>query len=137
MKVLTPLTWFFNLFKEASHKLFKVKDDMQITEEELLIMVEEAETEGAIDNEQGELISNAIEFYELEAYDVLTPRVDVIAIDEEMTKDEIENLFFTTGFSRLPVYKENLDHVLGVLNKKDFHNYILNFLNQYRPFIVH
>ncbi len=125
MKVLTPLTWFFNLFKEASHKLFKVKDDMQITEEELLIMVEEAETEGAIDNEQGELISNAIEFYELEAYDVLTPRVDVIAIDEEMTKDEIENLFFTTGFSRLPVYKENLDHVLGVLNQKDFHNYIL------------
>ncbi len=123
--VLRPLTWFFGLFRSLVNALFKVKNDMSITEDELLIMVEEAETEGAIGNEQSELITNAIEFYELEAYDVLTPRVDVIAIEEDTPKDEIGRLFLETGFSRLPVYEENLDHIIGVLNQKDFHNYLI------------
>lgn len=122
---LRPLTWFFGLFRSLVNTLFKVKNDMSITEDELLIMVEEAETEGAIGNEQSELITNAIEFYELEAYDVLTPRVDVIAIEEDTPKDEIGRLFLETGFSRLPVYEENLDHIIGVLNQKDFHNYLI------------
>ncbi len=122
---LRPLTWFFGLFRSLVNALFKVKNDMSITEDELLIMVEEAETEGAIGNEQSELITNAIEFYELEAYDVLTPRVDVIAIEEDTPKDEIGRLFLETGFSRLPVYEENLDHIVGVLNQKDFHNYLI------------
>jgi CBS domain containing-hemolysin-like protein len=122
---LRPLTWFFGLFRSLVNTLFKVKNDMSITEDELLIMVEEAETEGAIGNEQSELITNAIEFYELEAYDVLTPRVDVIAIEEDTSKDEIGRLFLETGFSRLPVYEENLDHIVGVLNQKDFHNYLI------------
>ncbi|NCB44704.1 MAG: HlyC/CorC family transporter, partial [Clostridia bacterium] len=122
---LRPLTWFFGLFRSLVNTLFKVKNDMSITEDELLIMVEEAETEGAIGNEQSELITNAIEFYELEAYDVLTPRVDVIAIEEDTPKDEIGRLFLETGFSRLPVYEENLDHIVGVLNQKDFHNYLI------------
>ncbi|HPD90589.1 MAG TPA: hemolysin family protein [Bacillota bacterium] len=122
---LRPLTWFFGLFRSLVNTLFKVKNDMSITEDELLIMVEEAETEGAIGNEQSELITNAIEFYELEAYDVLTPRVDVIAIEEDTPKDEIGRLFLETGFSRLPVYEENLDHIVGVLNQKDFHNYLV------------
>jgi CBS domain containing-hemolysin-like protein len=123
--VLKPLTWFFGLFRRLVNALFKVKNHMSITEDELLIMVEEAETEGAIGNEQSELITNAIEFYELEAYDVLTPRVDVIAIEEDTSKDEIGRLFLETGFSRLPVYEENLDHIVGVLNQKDFHNHLI------------
>src|SRR5665648_1298662 len=82
--------------------------------------------EGGIDEQQSELIQNAIEFSELEAFDVLTPRVDVEAIDIDNTKEEIRELFLETGFSRLPVYEDTIDKIMGVLNQKDFHNYILH-----------
>ena len=87
-------------------------------------MVEEAETEGGIDEGQSELIQNAIEFNDLEAWDVLTPRVDIIAIEADTQEEEIGRLFLETGFSRLPVYDGDLDNIVGVLNQKDFHNYI-------------
>ena len=87
-------------------------------------MVEEAETAGSLESDQSELIQNAIEFEALKAEDVLTPRVEIEAIDIESTEDEIAEQFLKTGFSRLPVYKDDLDTILGVLNQKDFHNYI-------------
>lgn len=86
--------------------------------------MEEAETEGGIDEEQSELIQNAIEFNELEAWDVLTPRVDIKAAEIDAPLEEIEELFLSTGFSRLPIYEDDLDSIVGVLNQKDFHNYI-------------
>lgn len=124
--ILTPVNMFFTLWKKMLTKIFKVNKDRTITEDELLIMVEEAENEGGIDEQQSELIQNAIEFSELEAFDVLTPRVDVEAIDIDNTKEEIRELFLETGFSRLPVYENTIDKIIGVLNQKDFHNYILN-----------
>ena len=124
--ILTPVNLFFTLWKKMLIKIFKVSKDRTITEDELLIMVEEAENEGGIDEQQSELIQNAIEFSELEAFDVLTPRVDVEAIDIDNTKEEIRELFLETGFSRLPVYEDTIDKIIGVLNQKDFHNYILN-----------
>lgn len=125
MFLMTPLTWFFNIFRQLSKIIFKLADESSFTEDELLIMVEEAESEGSIDLDKSELITNAIEFYELEAYDVLTPRVDVIAIEEGISKEEIGKIFLETGFSRLPVFTDNLDHILGVLNQKDYHNHLL------------
>ena len=124
--ILTPVNTFFILWKKMLTKIFKVSKDRTITEDELLIMVEEAENEGGIDEQQSELIQNAIEFSELEAFDVLTPRVDVEAIDIDNTKEQIRELFLETGFSRLPVYEGTIDKIIGVLNQKDFHNYILN-----------
>lgn len=126
MVLLAPLNWVFSLWKRLISKLFKVTRDRTITEDELIIMVEEAEHEGGIDEQQSELIQNAIEFNELDAYDVLTPRVEVEAIEIDATKEEIRELFLETGFSRLPVYEDSLDKVIGVLNQKDFHNYILH-----------
>jgi len=124
--ILTPVNMFFTLWKKILTKIFKVRRDRTITEDELLIIVEEAENEGGIDEQQSELIQNAIEFSELEAFDVLTPRVDVEAIDIDNTKEEIRELFLETGFSRLPVYEDTIDKIMGVLNQKDFHNYILH-----------
>jgi len=122
--ILTPFTWIFGLLKKMIGRIFNVKDERTITEDELLTMVEEAQTEGGIGEEQSELIQNAIEFNELEAYDVLTPRVDVVAVEVDDSKEEISRTFLETGFSRLPVYEDNLDKVIGVLNQKDFHNYL-------------
>ena len=104
--------------------MFKLDYDNVITEEELITIVEEAETEGGIGEEQSELIQNAIEFNDLDAWDVLTPRVDLVAIDVSTPEKEIAELFRKTGFSRLPVYEDEIDNILGVLNQKDFHNEI-------------
>jgi CBS domain containing-hemolysin-like protein len=122
--VLKPVNWVFSQWKKLIRKLFHGGGARPITEDELLTMVEEAETEGGIDGEQSELIQNAIEFNDLEAWDVLTPRVDIKAIESDESEEEIEKLFLETGFSRLPVYENDLDSIIGVLNQKDFHNFI-------------
>ena len=124
MVLLAPVNLIFSGWKKLLAKIFRTVDSRPITEDELLTIVEEAETEGGIDVEQSELIQNAIEFNELEAWDVLTPRVDVKAIEIDETQDEIAEMFLSTGFSRLPVYEDDLDNIVGVLNQKDFHNYI-------------
>ena len=87
-------------------------------------MVEEAEEVGGIDETQSELLQNAIEFYDLNAEDVMTPRPEMKAIDIECPEDEVAEIFRQTGLSRLPVYEEDIDKIIGVLNQKDFHNYI-------------
>ena len=124
MVLLAPVNWIFGCWKKLLAKLFNADGVNPITEDELLTIVEEAETEGSIDTDQSELIQNAIEFNDLEAWDVLTPRVDIKAIEIDETQDEIAELFLNTGFSRLPVYEDDLDNIVGVLNQKDFHNYI-------------
>ena len=124
MVLLAPVNWIFGCWKKLLAKLFNADGVNPITEDELLTIVEEAETEGGIDTDQSELIQNAIEFNDLEAWDVLTPRVDIKAIEIDETQDEIAELFLSTGFSRLPVYEDDLDNIVGVLNQKDFHNYI-------------
>ena len=124
MALLAPINWIFGCWKKLLAKLFNADGVNPITEDELLTIVEEAETEGGIDTDQSELIQNAIEFNDLEAWDVLTPRVDIKAIEIDETQDEIAELFLSTGFSRLPVYEDDLDNIVGVLNQKDFHNYI-------------
>lgn len=124
MAVFTPVNFLFAKWKQILARLFKLGNDRTITEDELLTMVEEAETIGGIDNEQSELIQNAIEFNDLEAWDVLTPRVDMKAVDAEASIEEVAQLFKNTGFSRLPVYEDDIDKIMGVLNQKDFHNYI-------------
>ena len=124
MILLTPLIVIFSGWKKLISKLFKLDYDNVITEEELITIVEEAETEGGIGEEQSELIQNAIEFNDLDAWDVLTPRVDLVAIDVSTPEKEIAELFRKTGFSRLPVYEDEIDNILGVLNQKDFHNEI-------------
>ena len=120
MTIFAPLSILFSRWKEFMMCIFKSEDSHSITDDELITMVEEAETEGSIDEERSELIQNAIAFNELDAYDVLTPRVDVEAIEIDEELDEIEKIFRETGFSRLPVYEESTDKILGILNQKDF-----------------
>ena len=117
--VLYPINWVFGVWKKLIAFVFKVNNKATITEDELITLVEEAETEGGIDESQSELIQNAIEFNELTAWDVLTPRVEIQAIEINSTKAEAEEIFVNTGFSRLPVYEDDLDDIKGVINQKD------------------
>lgn len=125
MIVLTPINFIFSKWKQLITKIFNIGDEATITGDEIRTIVEEAEVVGGIEAEQSELIQNAIEFNDLRAEDVLTPRVDMQAIDIQMTEEEVAEIFRQTGFSRLPVYEDDLDKILGVLNQKDFHNYIV------------
>lgn len=122
--VLTPFTFLFAQWKKLLSKIFKSSEDHGITDEELLTIVEEAEQEGGIDAEEGSLLRSAIGFADLETIDIYTPRVDIVGIPVDADKQEIADLFLETGFSRLPVYKEDIDHIVGIINQKDFHNFI-------------
>lgn len=118
--VLTPLNAFFWLWKKMLTKIFKHKEDTTITDDELIIMVDEAEQEGGINEQESNLIKSAIEFTDLEAKDILIPRVDVVAVDCNAPFDEIDKIFFDTRYSRLPVYKDSIDNIIGILHEKDF-----------------
>lgn len=123
--VFTPLNWFFGLFKKLFKKIFKKSEvDRGITEDDLITYVEEAEEDGKIDEDESELIRSAIEFDDIEAIEIFTPRVDVAAIPDDSTEEEIAKVFSETGYSRLPVYKETIDNIIGILHLKDFYSKI-------------
>ncbi len=122
--VLTPFNFLFGQWKKLLSKIVKSEENHGITEEELLTMIEEATEEGGIDEEEGTLIRSAIEFSEQEAIEILTPRIDITGVSLEATKEEIAEIFAQTGYSRLPVYRENIDHIEGIIYLKDFYNYV-------------
>ncbi len=122
--ILTPVNFLFTKWKQLIAKIFKFHDSEGISEDELMIMVEEAEECGGISREHGKLIENAIEFDHLTAEDVMTPRPKIEAVDIDCPLDELAGIFRKTGLSRLPVYEEDIDKIIGVINQKDFHNYL-------------
>ena len=119
--VLTPLNFLFSMWKKLLSKIFKPSGDDGITEEELMGIVDQAESEGGLDAHEGDLIRASIEFNELDVSDILTPRVDLVAVDEEATMEEVGALFVENGYSRLPIYHETIDNIIGVVHQKDFY----------------
>jgi CBS domain containing-hemolysin-like protein len=121
MWVFLPLNFIFSLWKKLLSRIFRIKGDTRMSQEELLMLVEEVEQDGSIDDSEGDLLRNAIEFTERIAEDILTPRVKLEAVPVDATKQEISSLFYETKFSRLLVYEETIDHIVGVLHQKDFY----------------
>ncbi len=122
--VLKPVNFLFTQLKKGLHKFFRVKSDYSMTDSELLTIVEEAEQGGGIDEDEGAMLRNVIEFDDIEAIDIMTPRVDVEAVSFDAQKDDVAALFRSTGFSRLPVYKETIDSIIGVIHEKDFYSFV-------------
>ena len=133
--VFKPINVCLVGIKKLVKKFVKVSNDRTISESELLTIVEEAEHDGGINENESELIHNVIEFDDLEAIDIMTPRVDVEAVDKTSTVQEIADLFTETGFSRLPVYEETIDSIVGIINEKDFHNLVLRDGNAVKQII--
>ena len=120
--LFTPLNVIFSVWKKFLSLVFKSGDDKKMSQEELLMLVQEVEEDGAIDNEESELIRNVIEFGDRKAEDILTHRGDVEAVSVDTSKKEIARIFSATKFSRLPVYEESIDNIIGVIHQKDFYN---------------
>ena len=121
MIVLTPLSLMFAGWKKLMSMVIKSSGEDGITEEELVGMVEQAENEGGLDEHESDLIRNAIEFNDLDVSDILTPRVDLVAADEESTMEEIAALFAESGYSRIPLFHDTVDNIVGVIHEKDFY----------------
>lgn len=119
--LLRPVNFLFTQWKRLLTKLLRKKAEDGITEEELITMVDQAEDEGGLDQHESQLIRAAIEFNDLEVEEILTPRVDVVAVEDTDSMDEIARTFAENGYSRLPVYHEDIDDIVGVIHEKDFH----------------
>ena len=118
--ILTPLSLVFTGWTKLLMKLFKQSEQDVVTEEELITIVDEAEEDGTIESDEGDLIRSAIEFNDVSAGDILTPRVDIFAISKDSTMEEIAESFTKSAYSRLPMYGEDLDDIVGILHEKDF-----------------
>ena len=123
--IFTPLTFVFGYIEKLISNMYE-NDSETYSTDEFITMVEEANEDGDIEDHEADLITNALEFNDLNVGDILTPRTDVIAIDiNEDSIEEIELKYRDSGFSRLPVYDDNLDNIVGVLIEKDFYYHLL------------
>ncbi len=128
--ILKPVNHIFCLWKKLISKVLKIQKHSGITEDEILTIAEEAENEGGINPQQLEIIKSAIELNEQEVIEAFTPRVDMIAVKDSCSKEELLNLFIESGFSRIPVYHDNIDNVIGIINEKDLINIVVNNNNE-------
>lgn len=119
MTVLRPAAWVFARWKALLDRFVRMSDDRKLTQEELLLLVDEVERDGGIDSQERELVRNAIEFNDLTAEDILTPRVAVVGIPLEADLETARGLFETSGYTRLPVYQGTIDRIVGVIHLKD------------------
>ncbi|MCL2061270.1 MAG: hemolysin family protein [Firmicutes bacterium] len=126
MVLLFPFTWLFSMWKKLLKKVFRIKNEAVITEDELLTYVETAENEGGIEKHESTLIKSAIEFEDVDVEDVMTPRVNVIAVSESESIKDVASKFRDNGFSRMPVYSGTIDTVIGILHEKDFNRFCLS-----------
>ena len=121
MLVLTPLTWLFSQWKRLLNHFVHSSESDTITEGELMTMVSEAENDGELTDRESELIRSAIEFDDVEVEEILTPRVDVVAVADDISLEELAQTFAESGYSRLPVYHGTIDNIIGVVHEKDFY----------------
>ena len=121
MILFTPLTWLFSQWKRLLGRFIHSREEDTITEGELMTMVSEAENDGELTDRESQLIRSAIEFDDVEVEEILTPRVDVIAVEDDTSLDEVAHAFAESGYSRLPVYHDTIDNIIGVVHEKDFY----------------
>ena len=121
MALMTPLTWLFTQWKKLLGHFVHSGEADTITEGELMTMVSEAENDGELTDRETELIRSAIEFDDVEVEEILTPRVDVVAVEDDIPLEELAQTFAESGYSRLPVYHGTIDNIIGVVHEKDFY----------------
>ena len=121
MALMTPLTWLFTQWKKLLGRFVHSGEADTITEGELMTMVSEAENDGELTDRESELIRSASEFDDVEVEEILTPRVDVVAVEDDIPLEELAQTFAESGYSRLPVYHGTIDNIIGVVHEKDFY----------------
>ena len=121
MWLFAPLNYLFSGWKKLVGKVFKGDEESKMSQEELLMLLEEVEQEGGLDENETEMLRNVVEFGDLQAQDILTHRVDLEAISLDATREEIAQAFSESQFSRLLVYEDSIDKIVGVVHHKDLY----------------
>lgn len=128
IKLLAPINFLFIMLKMFVSKFFAKNDGMpSVTEDELKVMLDISEEEGVIDKEERELIHRSMDFDDTIAKEILTPRIDMVAIDVNHSIDEMKEIFFSEQFSRIPVYEGNTDNIIGILSERDFLTHMIRY----------
>ena len=120
--IFKPINIIFSGWKKFISVAFKLKNEEIITEEEIITIVEEAKEDGTLKQEETELIKSVIEFDDQEVENIYTPRVNLVAVDINSSMEDIQKVFQTTKFSRLPVYLETIDQIIGTIHQSDFYS---------------
>ena len=126
MFILTPVIWLLNLITGIIYKIFGIDidaDNNQITESELRTVVNVSHEEGVIEPEEKFMISNVVDFGDALCKDIMIPRADIICADVVSTYDELIDLFMSESYSRIPIYEESKDNIIGILYLKDLFYY--------------
>ena len=128
LKVLTPISWIFIKMQSIATKKSKNKntEEPTVTEGELESIIDTMEEEGVIDHDNADMMQGVLDLQSRTAYDIMTPRVDVSAISYTDSVKNIQDVFMDTMYSRLPVYDETIDKIIGILNQKDFFKAMLS-----------
>ncbi|KMM37226.1 hemolysin family protein [Guptibacillus hwajinpoensis] len=130
IKLLAPINFFFVKLKVWVSRLFAKSSTMpSVTEEELKVMLDISQEEGVIDKEERDLIHRSMDFDDTLAGQVLTPRIDIVAIDIDQSIDEMKEIFFEERFSRIPVYQDSIDNIIGILTEKEFLTHLIKYQN--------
>lgn len=121
MTVFTPLSAVFILLQKGANKLFASKNkEVSMTEQELISIIDEIEDEGVLEEQEGSLVRSALEFDETIVSEVITPRVNIVAVEINSDTEKVKDLFIKEQYSRLPVYEKTVDHIVGVITQHDF-----------------
>ena len=118
--IFYPINLLFSGWKWLISKIFRIKEETVITEDEILTMVEEAEEDGTLRQDETELIRQVIEFDDVEVGDILVPRVNIVGVEVSSPMEAIKDIFISEGYSRIPVYKDDVDTIIGTIHEKDF-----------------
>ncbi|MRX73981.1 DUF21 domain-containing protein [Bacillus lacus] len=128
IKLLTPINFFFIKLKNFVSSVFSKKEAMpSVTEEELKVMLDISEEEGVIAKEERDLIHRSMDFDDITAAEVLTPRIDVKAVEVNQSIEKIKEMFFEERFSRIPVYENHIDNIIGILSEKEFFTHLIKY----------
>ena len=127
-RILAPVVWFLTTVTGAVTRVLGVRDvssDEAITSEELLILVERGSEQGTIEAEEEQMIGGVLELGEQRAHEVMVARVDMVTLEADASLDEIVNVIVGEGHSRIPVYEDNIDNIIGMLYAKDLLPYLV------------
>lgn len=120
IKVLTPITF---LFRRINRRIIRQNDDdskLTVTEDELETIIDTMEEEGSIDEEEADMLQNVLDLSEITVEEIMTPRVDMVAIDVTKDLNSVTEMFFKHKFSRIPVYEDSSDNIIGILYERDY-----------------
>ncbi|XFA99221.1 hemolysin family protein [Candidatus Izemoplasma sp. B36] len=125
IKIMTPITYLFYLLNRKVMAKVEDKDRLSVTESDLETIIDTMEEEGSIDDNEADMLQKVLDLSEITVEEIMTPRVDMIAIEVNDDIEDIKNIFFKNKFSRIPVYDDRVDNVIGVLSERDFYTKII------------